>query len=388
MTAEAETPTYFAPAARQAPEQVACQRQALKRSQALGGALDSIPDLVMVLNQQRQIIYANQQLLETLGVDSEQGLLGRRPGEVLACAHAGQMPGGCGTSENCRDCGAALAILASLEGQKSLRECQLLVQDQQGGSHALDLQVWASPLEIEGANYSLLAVADQADHQRRRALERIFFHDVLNTAGSLSGLASLLEEADHASLPALKEGIIMAAEQLLQEITAQRDLMAAENNELSVQANVFSCPEFLRWQVRLATSRAEARGKSLVLELPEGELRLHSDSALLGRVVGNMLKNAFEACAAGQSVTLGLAPLDQGGAEVWVHNPCAMSPEVQRQVFKRSFSTKGKGRGLGAYSMRLLAERYMGGSVGFRSSPEQGTVFWVRLPASLAKSED
>ena len=31
-----------------------------------------------------------------------------------------------------------------------------------------------------------------------------------------------------------------------------------------------------------------------------------------------------------------------------------------------AFSTKGRGRGLGAYSMRLLSERYLRGRVGWR----------------------
>jgi sensor histidine kinase regulating citrate/malate metabolism len=63
------------------------------------------------------------------------------------------------------------------------------------------------------------------------------------------------------------------------------------------------------------------------------------------------------------------------------HNRAAMSPEVQRQVFKRSFSTKGKGRGLGTYSMRLLTERHLNGEITFTSDQVSGTTFAVVLPA-------
>lgn len=34
---------------------------------------------------------------------------------------------------------------------------------------------------------------------------------------------------------------------------------------------------------------------------------------------------------------------------------------VQLQIFNRSFSTKGKGRGTGTYSMKLLTKRYLKG---------------------------
>jgi sensor histidine kinase regulating citrate/malate metabolism len=57
-----------------------------------------------------------------------------------------------------------------------------------------------------------------------------------------------------------------------------------------------------------------------------------------------------------------------------------MPPEVQLQIFQRSFSTKGKGRGVGTYSMKLLTERYLGGKLAFTSAAGEGTTFtaWVR----------
>jgi len=56
---------------------------------------------------------------------------------------------------------------------------------------------------------------------------------------------------------------------------------------------------------------------------------------------------------------------------------------VQLQVFNRSFSTKGTGRGLGTYSVKLLTERCLKGRVGFTSALGEGTVFQVTLPPKL-----
>jgi hypothetical protein len=58
-------------------------------------------------------------------------------------------------------------------------------------------------------------------------------------------------------------------------------------------------------------------------------------------------------------------------------------PELVRlQVFRRSFSTKPPaGRGIGTYSAKLITERYLGGSLSFTSSEEEGTTFTVTLPA-------
>jgi len=63
----------------------------------------------------------------------------------------------------------------------------------------------------------------------------------------------------------------------------------------------------------------------------------------------------------------------------WVHNSTHMPEETQSQIFKRSFSTKGKSRGLGTYSIRLLSEEYLGGKVWFESTPEKGTTFYLKL---------
>ena len=104
-----------------------------------------------------------------------------------------------------------------------------------------------------------------------------------------------------------------------------------------------------------------------------------TDPRLLTRVLGNLVKNAAEASERGQTVTLGCR---LGGLKLtfWVHNIGVMTREVQLQVFQRSFTTKGAGRGLGTYSVKLLTERCLEGAVAFESSEEAGTTFRVILP--------
>ena len=53
-----------------------------------------------------------------------------------------------------------------------------------------------------------------------------------------------------------------------------------------------------------------------------------------------MVKNALEACQPGQTVTLSTRACADG-LQFSVHNPGVMSPNVQLQVFQRSFSSKG-----------------------------------------------
>ncbi|HEY5974910.1 MAG TPA: ATP-binding protein, partial [Geobacteraceae bacterium] len=71
--------------------------------------------------------------------------------------------------------------------------------------------------------------------------------------------------------------------------------------------------------------------------------------------------------------------------DFWVHNSTWMPPDVQLQVFQRSFSTKGPGRGIGTYSIRLLSSLLLG-AVEFTSTPENGTTFHATFPLRPAPS--
>ena len=94
-----------------------------------------------------------------------------------------------------------------------------------------------------------------------------------------------------------------------------------------------------------------------------------------------MIKNGLEACRIGETLLVGCRLVDNT-IEFWVHNPGVIPDEVRLQIFQRSFSTKGPGRGLGTYSIKLLGERYLNGKVYFHSTIEHGTTFVIRLPLS------
>ena len=105
-----------------------------------------------------------------------------------------------------------------------------------------------------------------------------------------------------------------------------------------------------------------------------------TDEVLLGRVLGNLIKNALEASDRGQTVTVAFENRRQPLFSV--HNPSVMPEAVQLQMFQRSFSTrKGRGRGIGSNSVKLLTEKYLHGKVWFVSREPEGTSFFVALPS-------
>lgn len=373
----------FAPAARLGPEAVGAQRAAFL-SDPLGKAmLEAMSVPGVVLNSQRQIVAANRASLDLLGMADITAALARRPGEALDCVWAGQRPGGCGTTEHCSTCGAVGAILGSLSTRGSVvEECRVCTRDGADGG-AIDLRVKATRLSVGGEDFVILVLQDISSEKRRQVLERAFFHDVLNSCGGIRGLAEMLleDELDPETERGVRRDLHTLSGVVIDEITAHRQMLAAEQGELQVRLTEVPVRDILEDLVALyryhpVTERRELRIGSCT----QGPLC--TDVSLLRRVLGNLVKNALEATAPGGSVTVSA---EHRGDEVRfsVHNAGVMPDRVKLQIFQRSFSTKrGEGRGVGTYSVKLFGERHLGGRVAFTSDDAGGTCFTVTLPVA------
>lgn len=372
-------PTHFLSSERSSPEEIRSRHEQFSHEKAVCDVLHHIPNLVLIVDRNRQVVYANTAAAKILDVVSPEDLLGGRFGEAWGCVHAVEGPGGCGTSEACRYCGAANALAQGLEGRAAVEECRLLVR-RDGRDEAVDLRVWARPLVVGGDEYLFFTAVDIADEKRKTFLEKIFLHDLLNTASALKGFSNLLG-MDGVPLP--KEEMIQRIGQLsvriVDEINAHRLLLAAENGELQMQLREVASLGILR-DVMGTYDRGEMlEGRRIELDPASVDATLRTDPTLLVRVVGNMTKNAIEASQPGETVRIGCR-FDGETVEFTVANPAYMPEKVRMQVFSRSFSTKGTGRGLGTYSMKYLTEKYLGGTVSFASTESQGTEFVARYP--------
>ncbi|MDX9954599.1 MAG: PAS domain-containing protein, partial [Anaerolineae bacterium] len=183
--------TWFAPAERAPEAELAQQAHYFAEWNSLRAILDAVPDVVMVLNRHRQLVYCNEALLTLLQVEDRSSLIGLRPGEVLHCVHSIETAGGCGTTEFCRACGGTRAIVDSQQGERTVGECCILVQGEDAVD-ALDLRVWATPLDYRNEPFTIFTMVDIRDEKRRAALEQVFFHDVLNLVGALQGAMHLM----------------------------------------------------------------------------------------------------------------------------------------------------------------------------------------------------
>lgn len=379
--------TYFAPPERAGQTVVQRQYKNLSEVKVLSNVLSAVPEFVAVLNKNRQVVYANRALVHFLSSESPLPLCGRRPGELFNCIHATEMENGCGTSASCRDCGAVQAILETQSTNTSRsRECTIVTRDQ-NKELTYNFRVITTPFLIEGEQFVLFSLSDIGDQKRKGALERIFFHDILNTASSLKVYIELIRRSSSAGTSLqFVEDLEAITDSLIEEIQSQKMLVSAENGTLEVQKNLISSGELANHVVKLFVHDELAEGKNIEIAPFSESLSFISDEAILRRVLVNAVKNALEAAEKGSTVTIGL-----GGSgtriEYSVHNDGAIEESVRKNIFKRYYSTKGGNRGLGTYSMKLLTEQYLGGEVRFGSTPDEGTTFTFIVPNRGAVSE-
>lgn len=341
--------------------------------------LNAIPIMSVVLDVEGRIVFSNQALVDFAGASEAEQLRGLRPGAALGCVHATEPPDGCTTTEACAFCGGRSAIATAQIGRAAGGPYRLR-RSTPRGEEAVDLYVWSTPVEWGGECYTMVCAMDVGDKLRRHALERFLFQAALRLAEGIGTLAASLERPQPPDQQQATIKVVAALSRMLtEELQSHSDLAAAERGDLEVRRASIQSLQFLRELARDRAARAVEPGTLVALDPAAEDCEFTSDPVLLRRVVCHMVQNACEACSPGETVTVGCRR-EGDAVEFWVHNPGVMPKGVQLQVFQRSFTTKGPGRGLGTYMMRLLSEHYLGGNVGFRSALETGTVFTARYP--------
>jgi hypothetical protein len=359
------------------------RQQLLKLLPNIQDILDGLPYMTLITNKERELLLANSALLNQLGIKDGTKLLGLRPGEVLSCEYSTEdFP--CSTQERCQSCDLFRTVSLCCRQERPVLGESFLSSVNKGCAASTDLQVSTAPLGKGAlAEFILISLLDISSDKRRSALEHTFFHDVLNSASQLIGMIRQLDrerltQQQHELIERLQE----ATAHLVDEIKGQRDLISAESDKLAVSLVQLNT----RAVLKQARSRviADHRARNIAIELKEPfvDIPFVSEPVLLQRILSNMLLNACEASASGETVFAGCSSQD-GFIEFWVKNSTVMDREVQHKVFERSFSTKGHGRGLGTYGMRLLSRKYLNGDVTFESTPQTGTIFRARYPVSL-----
>jgi signal transduction histidine kinase len=129
-------------------------------------------------------------------------------------------------------------------------------------------------------------------------------------------------------------------------------------------------------------------GAQVRLDIPAGIPVVMGDAGALNQIYLNLIKNALEAFR-GPGGTVRIEAVREGGNLVvrFHDDGPGMEADVQAQLFRPFFTTKGAGQGsgLGLSISRRIAEQH-GGRLDVSSTPGAGSCFVLALPAEEGMS--
>jgi hypothetical protein len=375
--------THYAPAERLSDDELQKEMEFVGKNAVIDGLLHSVSGLLAVLNSHRQILVINDLLMKMLNLDNAEMVFGFRLGEALKCIHSCEMPGGCGTSEYCSTCGAAISMVTSLTTNTPAEKKCAIVVEEDGKKRDLFFRVRCVPVTYKQKDLLLLFMQDISYQQKLEALEKTFFHDINGFISGLLSASFLLSMKSNENVHDISQTIYQLSLRLASEISIQQCL---EKTDVTVYQPVYSSISLtqLFQEIKdIFTNHPASKNRSLILPMEGLDISFHTEPSLLIRVLTNMITNALEETVEGDQVKVWYeASPERITICVWNRKP--IPAEIAKRIFQRNFSTKAEtGRGIGTYSMKLFGEDILGGIVDFTTSEEEGTVFRISLKKEL-----
>ena len=230
--------------------------------------------------------------------------------------------------------------------------------------------------------------AEQANRAKSAFLANMS-HEIRTPLNAITGMAHLIRRGGLSSEQAQRlDKLEMAGQHLLETINAVLDLSKIEAGKLSLESIPLRLESIVENVCSMLQPKADEKGLQLRRELPDGLPLLLGDPTRLQQALLNFAGNALKFTDQGHVsihierladengvLTLRFSVLDTG---------IGIAPEVQSRLFaafEQADSSTTRlygGSGLGLTITRRIAEA-MGGTVGVRSLPDQGSCFWFTV---------
>jgi len=208
-------------------------------------------------------------------------------------------------------------------------------------------------------------------------------HELRTPMNGVLGMVQVMLRDQLSPAQRRRAGLIReSADHLLQLINDVLDLSQVDSGQLAVRAEPTAVKPLLLGSLATVHAIAEAQGIALRVELsPALPARWVLDGLRIRQVLVNLLGNAARHTRSGH-ICLRVVE-EPGGLRFEVEDTGeGMSADQQARLFVRYTPRDGPSRrtgGLGLSISRGLVER-MGGEVGLRSAPGEGSTFWFRVP--------
>lgn len=334
-----------------------------------------------MLNDTYQSIYPGRSLLGRPLLDAVPELIDTKFPEILNQVYL--------TGENYVSHEGQVKLKNSITGQEEIRYFNTTFSRIDYG-HGEEFRILATPNEItekviarQKLEESLLAL--EAEKVLRESFVSSLSHDLRTPLAVIKICSQILKSKmlDPETFDKCLNRIannVDRADRMIRDLLDANRLQANKGLPLDIQAHQLEV--ILEQSVK---DLEDLHGKRFVLENPHSEVNVHLDNMAVQRMIENLASNAIKYGAENSPVTISIKR-DQQWIDISVHNHGnAISAEDQKLLFqpfqrtKFAKSSNQKGWGIGLTLVQGLAQAH-NGSVSFKSHPQQGTTFIIRLP--------
>lgn len=268
----------------------------------------------------------------------------------------------------------------------------VMVQMQQSLLRTQYQQLLSSTSALNTMNAELSQARDAALAGARAKSEFLanMSHEIRTPMNGVLGIAHLLASTTlNSEQRELVDTICLSGESLLSIINEILDFSKIEAGCMSLSKESFCPAEELESAVALHSGSPNRKQVDLLLLLdPAMPSRLYGDPARIRQILNNLVGNALKFTDSGEVVVeVRVLRQSQSTTELIIEvsdSGIGITPEAQSRLFQpfsqadNSATRRYGGTGLGlAISKRLI--QLMGGEIGVRSQPGQGSVFWFQL---------
>lgn len=238
---------------------------------------------------------------------------------------------------------------------------------------------------------------ERMEEQKKREVEEMKMTFFINVSHELripltlilAPLASMIKEESSSRLRLKLEMMQRNAVRLLDMVNQMLDLRRLMKNGAQLNMQHGDVVAFIRNVCNQFIGLADKRIDFTFSSCAES-LMADFDGDKLGKIVGNLLSNAFKFTPAGGRVSVSVDVTGDGAVEIRVADTgVGISDEDKKHVFERFYQSPGnKNTGDSGIGLNIAYEfaRMHGGGITVADNPGGGALFTVTLPAGHAKA--
>ncbi len=251
-------------------------------------------------------------------------------------------------------------------------------------THSLETKVKERTYELEKAKVA----AEESDHLKSAFLSNMS-HEIRTPMNAIIGFSELLLDSSFNPLERVEfaQMIKSNGDELLNLLNDIIDISMIESGQIKTALSIVSVNNIVNQvYANFTTSKylVEKDRLKLLLDIPEGDVSIYTDSFRLRQILNNLVSNALKFTNEGY-VKVGYSVVD-GYVRFYVEDTGIGIDEAhQRKIFERFLKVKNdtrnlyRGNGLGLTITKNLVE-LLDGSIGLSSKEGEGSYFFFQLP--------